>query len=58
LEYRLPSLNESAYSSNGLLTSLVSFHKLGVKKPYVFETAAKVALRVFSRVLVEPDEDV
>lgn len=38
--------------------SLVSFHKLGVRKPYVLETAANVALSVFSRVLVEPDDEV
>ncbi len=37
--------------------SLVSFHRLGVRKPYVLETAVKVALRVFSRVLVEPDDE-
>jgi hypothetical protein len=38
--------------------SFVSFHRLGVRYPYVLPTATKVALRVFSRVLVEPDEDV
>ena len=38
--------------------SLVSFHKFGVKNPYVLETAAKVALRVFSSVLVEPEDAV
>jgi hypothetical protein len=54
----LPSLRESANSSSGLLMSFVSFHRFGVRKPYVLETAAKVALRVFSRVLVEPDDDV
>jgi hypothetical protein len=38
--------------------SLVSFHRLGVRNPYELEMAAKVALRVFSRVLVEPAEEV
>jgi len=38
--------------------SFVSFHRLGVKKPYVLDTAAKVALSVFSSVLVEPEDDV
>jgi hypothetical protein len=38
--------------------SFVSFHKLGVRKPYVLPTATKVALRVFSRVLVDPEEAV
>jgi len=38
--------------------SLVSAHRLGVRKPYVLETAAKVALSVFSRVLVEPEDEV
>jgi hypothetical protein len=38
--------------------SFVSFHRLGVRYPYVLPTATKVALRVFSRVLVEPEEDV
>jgi hypothetical protein len=38
--------------------SFVSFHRLGVRYPYVLPTATKVALRVFSRVLVEPDEEV
>jgi hypothetical protein len=38
--------------------SLVSFHKLGVRKPYVLETAWKVALRVFSRVFVDPADEV
>lgn len=38
--------------------SLVSFHKLGVKNPYELEMAAKVAFRVFSRVLVEPADEV
>jgi len=38
--------------------SFVSFHKLGVRYPYVFPTATKVALRVFSRVLVDPEEEV
>lgn len=38
--------------------SFVSFHRLGVKKPYVLDTATKVALSVFSSVLVDPAEDV
>lgn len=38
--------------------SLVSFHKLGVKYPYVLAAATKVAFKVFSRVLVEPEEEV
>jgi hypothetical protein len=38
--------------------SLVSFHRLGVKYPYVLPTATKVAFKVFSRVLVEPEEEV
>lgn len=38
--------------------SFVSFHRLGVRNPYVLEMAAKVAFRVFSSVLVEPADDV
>lgn len=38
--------------------SLFSFHRLGVKKPYVPETAENVALSVFSSVFVEPAEAV
>lgn len=38
--------------------SLVSFHRSGVRYPYVFPTAEKVALRVFSRVLVDPVDEV
>ena len=48
----------SAYSSSGDRTSLVSFQRLGVRKPYELDTAVKVALRVFSWVLVEPAEEV
>jgi hypothetical protein len=54
----LPSRSTSLYSSSGLRVRAVSFHRLGVRNPYVFATATKVALRVFSRVLVEPDEAV
>lgn len=57
-QYLLPSLRTSPYSSRGLLLSLVSFHKFGVKKPYVLPTATNVAFNVFSRVLVEPEDDV
>ena len=57
-QYLLPSLRTSPYSSRGLLLSLVSFHKFGVKKPYVLPTATNVAFKVFSRVLVEPEDDV
>ena len=38
--------------------SFVSFHRLGVKIPYVLPIATKVAFSVFSRVLVEPLEEV
>ena len=54
----LPSRNTSEYSSRGLLPSLVSFHKLGVRNPYVLVMAVNVALSVFSSVLVDPEEAV
>lgn len=57
-QYRLPSLSTSPYSSNGLRISLLSFQRLGVRKPYELPTATKVALRVFSSVFVLPADDV
>jgi len=57
-QYLLPSLKTSLYSSNGLLPNLVSFHRFGVKNPYVFATATNVALSVFSSVFVDPAEAV
>ena len=57
-QYRFPSLNTSPNSSNGLRINLVSFHRFGVRNPYVLPTAMNVALSVFSRVLVEPEEEV
>jgi hypothetical protein len=38
--------------------SFVSFHRLGVRKPYVLEIAANVAFSVFSSVLVDPADEV
>lgn len=38
--------------------SLFSFHKLGVRKPYVLLTATNVALSVFSSVFVLPEDEV
>ena len=37
---------------------VVVFHRFGVRYPYVLATATKGGFRVFSRVLVEPDEAV
>ena len=50
--------SSSPNSSRGLLVRATFFHRFGVKNAYVLPTAAKVALRVFSRVLVEPEEAV
>ena len=38
--------------------STVSFHRFGVRKPYVLPTATNVAFSVFSSVFVEPAEEV
>jgi hypothetical protein len=57
LAYRFAVRRVSAYSSSGLRSSFVSFHKFGVRKPYVFDIATKVAFNVFSRVFVEPADE-
>ena len=57
-QYLFPSLSTSPNSSNGLRLSVASFHRFGVRKPYVLPTATKVAFNVFSSVFVDPAEEV